>query len=53
MIEKAVIGGERARGMCKIWGLKRRGFRNVESPHILVGSFRTNKNGCRVSCCKN
>jgi hypothetical protein len=22
---------------------------NVESPHILAGSFRANKNGCRVS----
>jgi len=36
-----------------IRGLKRRGFGNVESPHVLAGSFRTNKNGCWVSGGKN
>jgi hypothetical protein len=32
-----------------IRGLVGRGRWDVESPHILVGSFRANKNGCRVS----
>ncbi len=36
-----------------IRGLKRRGFGNVESPHVLAGSIRTNKNGCWVSGEKN
>ncbi len=33
--------------------MKGRGGWNVESSHILVGSFRTHKNGCRVSGYKN
>ncbi len=36
-----------------IRGLKRRGFGNVKSPHVLAGSFRTNKNECWVSGDKN
>jgi hypothetical protein len=32
---------------------EREGGWNVESPHILDGSFRANTNGCRVSWGKN
>ncbi len=44
-MEKAVIGGEEVGEMCEagIRGLMRRGGGwNVESPHILAGSFRAN-----------
>ncbi len=33
--------------------MKRRGRWDVESPHILAGSFRADENGCRVSRGKN
>ena len=36
-----------------IRGVKRRGKGNVESPHILASSFRTDENRCRVSRCKD
>ncbi len=35
-----------------MWGMRGvvgRWWWDVESPHILAGSFRANKNGCRVS----
>jgi hypothetical protein len=35
--------------MCKVRGLVGRGEGDVESPHILAGSFRANKSGCRIS----
>jgi hypothetical protein len=38
-------GGECARYQ----GVGGEGGGDVESPHILAGSFRANKNGCRVS----
>ena len=35
------------RGVVGRWGW------DVESPHVLADSFRANKNGCRVSRCKD
>ncbi len=50
MIERTVMGGEMVGKMCGVsggwWG---GGGWDVESPHILVDSFRVNKNGCRIS----
>ncbi len=47
LMERAVIGGERVGKMCGVSG-GRWGW-DVQSPHILAGSFRANQNGFRVS----